>query len=120
MLGIPEHKVRVVGPDVGGGFGSKCFHYTEEVLVVWASERLKRPVKWTADRNESFLTDAHGRDHTTKAEMGFDNDGRIVALRVKTLANLVARLIYSIERRNEILKPEIGRILAHFERSKIN
>src|SRR5688500_8216166 len=92
VLGIPEHKVRVVGPDVGGGFGSKCFHYTEEVLVVWASERLKRPVKWTADRNESFLTDAHGRDHITKAEMGFDKDGKIVALRVKTLANLGAYL----------------------------
>jgi aerobic carbon-monoxide dehydrogenase large subunit len=92
VLGIPEHKVRVVGPDVGGGFGSKCFHYTEEVLVVWASERLKRPVKWTADRNESFLTDAHGRDHITKAEMGFDKDGQIVALRVKTLANLGAYL----------------------------
>lgn len=92
VLGIPEHKVRVVGPDVGGGFGSKCFHYTEEVLMVWASERLKRPVKWTADRNESFLTDAHGRDHITKAEMGFDKEGKIIALRVKTLANLGAYL----------------------------
>jgi carbon-monoxide dehydrogenase large subunit len=92
VLGLPEHKVRVVGPDVGGGFGSKCFHYTEEVLVILAAEKLKRPVKWTADRNESFVTDAHGRDHITKAEMGFDKDGNILALRVKTLANLGAYL----------------------------
>jgi carbon-monoxide dehydrogenase large subunit len=92
VLGIPEHKVRVVGPDVGGGFGSKCFHYTEEALMVWLAQKIKRPVKWTADRNESFLTDAHGRDHITKAEMGFDKEGKIVALRVKTLANLGAYL----------------------------
>lgn len=92
VLGIPEHKVRVVGPDVGGGFGSKMFHYTEEALVTWASQKIKRPIKWTAERSESFLLDAHGRDHITKAEMGFDKDGNILALRVKTFANLGAYL----------------------------
>ena len=76
VLGIPEHKVRVVGPDVGGGFGSKIFHYTEEALVIWASKEIQRPIKWTAERTESFLTDAHGRDHSTKAEMAFDADGK--------------------------------------------
>ncbi|RYY29230.1 MAG: xanthine dehydrogenase family protein molybdopterin-binding subunit [Chitinophagaceae bacterium] len=92
VLGIPENKVRVVGPDVGGGFGSKAFHYSEEALVTWASKKVNRPVKWTAERHESFLLDAHGRDHITKAEMGFDNDGKIQALRVKTFANLGAYL----------------------------
>jgi len=92
VLNLPEHKVRVVSPDVGGGFGSKIFHYTEEALVIWASERLGRPVKWTAERSESFMTDAHGRDHVTKAEMGFDNDGMMVGLRIKTYANLGAYL----------------------------
>ncbi len=92
VLGIPEHKVRVVGPDVGGGFGSKIFHYTEEALLTWASKQIDRPIKWTSERSESFLLDAHGRDHVTKAEMGFDKDGKIVALRVKTFANLGAYL----------------------------
>ncbi len=92
VLGIPEHKVRVVGPDVGGGFGSKIFHYTEEALLTWATKKIKRPIKWTSDRSESFLLDAHGRDHVTKAEMGFDADGKIVALRSKTFANLGAYL----------------------------
>ena len=92
VMGIPEHKVRVVSPDVGGGFGSKIFHYAEEVIVTWASRRLGRPVKWTAQRSESFVTDAHGRDHATKAEMGFDAEGRITALRVDTHANLGAYL----------------------------
>lgn len=92
VLGIPEHRMRVVAPDVGGGFGSKIFHYTEEALVTWCSKQLGRPVKWTAERSESFMTDAHGRDHITKAEMGFDDDGKIVALRAKTYANLGAYL----------------------------
>ena len=69
VLGMPEHKVRVIAPDVGGGFGSKIFVYPEEVAVSWASKQLGRPVKWTAERRESFLTDAHGRDHVTEAEM---------------------------------------------------
>lgn len=92
VLGIPEHKVRVVGPDVGGGFGSKIYHYTEEALVTWASKQLSLPVKWTSDRSEAFLMDAHGRDHATKAEMGFDADGNIVGLRIKTVANMGAYL----------------------------
>ena len=92
VLGLPEHKVRVVSPDVGGGFGSKMFHYTEEALLTWATKKIGRPVKWTAERSESFLLDAHGRDHITKAEMGFDKDGKIIALRVKTFANLGAYL----------------------------
>jgi carbon-monoxide dehydrogenase large subunit len=92
VLGIPEHKVRVVGPDVGGGFGSKIFHYTEEALLTWCTRKIKRPVKWTATRTEAFQLDAHGRDHITKAEMGFDKEGKIVALRVKTFANLGAYL----------------------------
>ena len=92
VLGIPEHKVRVVSPDVGGGFGSKIFHYAEEALLIWASRQLGRPIKWTAERSESFLTDAHGRDHVSKGEMGFDAEGNIVGLRVKTFANLGAYL----------------------------
>ncbi len=92
VLGIPEHKVRVVSPDVGGGFGSKIFHYIEEALVTWCAGRLSRPVKWTAERSESFMTDAHGRDHYTVAEMAFDRDGNIIGLRVNTLANLGAYL----------------------------
>jgi len=92
VLGLPEHKVRVIGPDVGGGFGSKIFHYTEEALLTWATRQIKRPVKWTSTRSESFLLDAHGRDHITKADMGFDANGKITALRVKTLANMGAYL----------------------------
>jgi len=92
VLGIPEHKVQVVAPDVGGGFGSKIFHYIEEALVIWASKQIGRPIKWTSDRSEAFLTDAHGRDHVTTAEMGFDKDGKITALRVSTFANLGAYL----------------------------
>jgi carbon-monoxide dehydrogenase large subunit len=92
VLGLPEHKVHVISPDVGGGFGSKIFHYTEEALLTWCTKKIGRPVKWTAERSESFLLDAHGRDHITKAEMGFDEEGNITALRVKTLANLGAYL----------------------------
>ncbi len=92
VLGMPEHKVRVIAPDVGGGFGSKIFLYPEEVAVSFASRALGRPVRWTAERRESFVTDAHGRDHVTEAEMALDQDGKIVALRVKTVANLGAYL----------------------------
>jgi aerobic carbon-monoxide dehydrogenase large subunit len=86
----PEHKLRVVAPDVGGGFGSKIFIYPEETVCLWAARRLGVPVRWTADRRESFLTDAHGRDHVTHAEIAFDTGHRIVGLRVKTIANLGA------------------------------
>ena len=92
VLGLPEHKVRVVGPDVGGGFGSKIYHYTEEALVTLAAKKIGRPVKWTETRSEAFLTDAHGRDHITYAEMGFDEEHKIVGLRIKTFANLGAYL----------------------------
>ncbi|MGA1600247.1 MAG: xanthine dehydrogenase family protein molybdopterin-binding subunit, partial [bacterium] len=92
VLGIPEHKVRVVAKDVGGGFGSKIYHYTEEALVTWASKQIGRPIKWTSERSEAFVTDAHGRDHYTTAEMGFDGEGKITALRVHTDANLGAYL----------------------------
>jgi carbon-monoxide dehydrogenase large subunit len=86
----PEHKLRVIAPDVGGGFGSKIFIYPEEVVCLWAARKLNRPVKWNADRSEAFLTDAHGRDHVTHAEMAFDVEGKITALRAKTIANLGA------------------------------
>jgi carbon-monoxide dehydrogenase large subunit len=92
VLGIPEHKVRVIAPDVGGGFGSKIFLYNEETVCSWATRKINRPVRWTATRREAFQTDAHGRDHVTEAEMGFDRQGKIVGLRVKTIANLGAYL----------------------------
>ncbi len=92
VLGIPEHKVHVIAPDVGGGFGSKIFHYTEEAMVVWGSKQIGRPIKWTAERSESFLTDAHGRDHKTHLAMGFDKDGKVLALKSETFANLGAYL----------------------------
>ena len=92
VLGIPEHKVRVVAPDVGGGFGSKIFLYNEETALTWASKRIKRPIKWTADRSEAFLTDAHGRDHVTTVELATDKNGKFLALRVHTTANLGAYL----------------------------
>jgi carbon-monoxide dehydrogenase large subunit len=89
----PEHKLRVVAPDVGGGFGSKIFIYAEEVVCLWASRRAGGvPVKWVADRSEAFLTDANGRDHVTKAELATDKDGKIVGLRAKTIANMGAYL----------------------------
>src|SRR5438105_12526885 len=92
VLGIPEQKVRVISPDVGGGFGSKIFLYNEETICSWATRQIKRPVRWTSTRREAFLTDAHGRDHVTEAEMAFDAQGKIVGLRVKTIANMGAYL----------------------------
>jgi carbon-monoxide dehydrogenase large subunit len=92
VMGLPEHKLRVIAPDVGGGFGSKIFLYAEEVVVTWAARRLARPVKWTADRSEAFQTDAHGRDHVTHAELALDKNGTFLGLRVDTKANLGAYL----------------------------
>ncbi|MFV0294775.1 MAG: xanthine dehydrogenase family protein molybdopterin-binding subunit, partial [Hyphomicrobiaceae bacterium] len=93
FIGIaPENKLRVIAPDVGGGFGSKIFIYAEETVCVWAAKKVGRPVKWTAERSESFLADAHGRDHLTRAELALDANGRILALRAATKANLGAYL----------------------------
>jgi len=92
VLHIPEHKLRVVAPDVGGGFGSKIYHYAEEAIVTWAAGKLHRPVKWTCDRTEAFMSDAHGRDHYSKAAMALDAQGKFLALRVSTLANMGAYL----------------------------
>jgi carbon-monoxide dehydrogenase large subunit len=92
VLGIPEHKVRVIAPDVGGGFGSKIFLYNEETVCTWAARQVKRPIRWTAERRESFQTDAHGRDHVTDAEVALSKDGKFLGLRVKTTANLGAYL----------------------------
>ncbi|MEK1945014.1 MAG: xanthine dehydrogenase family protein molybdopterin-binding subunit, partial [Ensifer adhaerens] len=86
----PENKLRVIAPDVGGGFGSKIFIYPEEVVCLWASKRTGVPVKWTSDRTEAFLTDAHGRDHHSKVKMAFDANNRIIGLKVDTVANLGA------------------------------
>jgi len=88
----PEHRLRVVSPDMGGGFGSKIFVYSEEAVVGWAARRLGRPVKWTASRSEAFLSDAHGRDHVTTAALALDADGQFLGLRVHTTANLGAYL----------------------------
>ncbi len=88
----PENKLRVIAPDVGGGFGSKIFVYAEETTTIWAAKKVGRPIKWTSDRSEAFLTDAHGRDHATHAEMAFDADGHILGFRVSTKANMGAYL----------------------------
>jgi carbon-monoxide dehydrogenase large subunit len=92
VLNIPEHKLRIVSPDVGGGFGSKIFHYAEEAILTWAAGKIQRPIKWTAERSDSFISDAHGRDHITHAELAMDADGKFLALKVSTKANMGAYL----------------------------
>ncbi len=88
VLNIPQHKLRVVAPDVGGGFGVKQFHYAEEAVVTWASAKVGRPVKWVCERSEGFVSDAHGRDHVTEAELALDASGKFLGLRVRTIANM--------------------------------
>jgi carbon-monoxide dehydrogenase large subunit len=92
VLNIPEQKMRVVAPDVGGGFGVKQFHYGEEAVITWAAKRVGRPIKWVADRSEGFVSDRHGRDHLTEAELALDENGKFLALKVATLANMGAYL----------------------------
>ena len=88
----PEHKLRVIAPDVGGGFGSKIFVYSEETALAWAAKKLGLTIKWTAERSEAFLADAHGRDHVTIAELAMDETGQFLAFKVKTTANMGAYL----------------------------
>jgi carbon-monoxide dehydrogenase large subunit len=92
VLGLPEHKVRVIAPDVGGGFGSKIYLYAEDVALTWAAKQLNCSIKWTCERSEAFLCDAHGRDHVSHAEMAMDSQGKFLAMRVHTDANLGAYL----------------------------
>jgi len=92
VLPVPEHKFRVVAPDVGGGFGTKGSLYAEQALVTWAAGKLARPVKWRAERAEGFASDNQARAHLTRAELALDEDGKFLALRVATLANLGAYL----------------------------
>ena len=86
----PEHKLRVIAPDVGGGFGSKIYIYPEEITCLWASMKTGHSVKWTSDRSEAFMTDAHGRDHVTTAKIGFDENNRITGFKIDTIANFGA------------------------------
>src|SRR5271166_582283 len=92
VLNIPEARLRVVAPDVGGGFGSKIYHYAEEAIVTWAAPKVGRPIKWTAERSESFMSDAHGRDHVTHVELALDGQAKFLALKVSTVANMGAYL----------------------------
>lgn len=91
-LGIPEQKLRVISPDVGGGFGSKIFHYPEEIIVPWVARQINRPVKWVATRSESFVTDSQGRDHVTHCKLALKSDGAFTGLHVQTWANQGAYL----------------------------
>ncbi|WP_417523894.1 xanthine dehydrogenase family protein molybdopterin-binding subunit [Marinovum sp.] len=92
VLGIPEHKLRVVAPDVGGGFGTKIFHYAEEAFCTFAAKACNRAVKWTSTRSEAFMSDAHGRDHVTRIELALDADNNFTAVRTETYANMGAYL----------------------------
>ncbi|TKC89294.1 xanthine dehydrogenase family protein molybdopterin-binding subunit [Trinickia terrae] len=92
VLSLPESKLRIIAPDVGGGFGSKIFLYAEDVALTWAAKKVGRPVKWTCERSESFVSDCHGRDHVTKAELALDANGKFLAMRVHTIANMGAYL----------------------------
>ena len=87
---VPAHRIRVIAPDVGGGFGLKGSHYAEEAAVLWAAHKVGRDIRWTSTRSESFIADVHARDHVTEAQIAFDNDGRLLGIRVDVLANLGA------------------------------
>ncbi|MCL9817431.1 xanthine dehydrogenase family protein molybdopterin-binding subunit [Natronocalculus amylovorans] len=91
-LGVPENKIQVIAPEVGGGFGSKIYHYPDEAVTAWCSMQLGRPVKWKASRMEAYVTDCHGRDHTTTAEIAVNDDGTVQGVRVETYAGLGAQL----------------------------
>jgi aerobic carbon-monoxide dehydrogenase large subunit len=88
VLNIPQNKLRIVAPDVGGGFGVKQFLYAEEIITTWASRKVGRPVKWVNERSEGFLSDAHGRDHVSEAELALDETGKFLGLKVRTIANM--------------------------------
>ena len=92
VLGIPEHKLRVIAPDVGGGFGSKIYHYAEEAFCTVAAKQIRRPVKWTSSRSEAFISDAHGRDHITTIQLAMDADNNFLGIKTDTLANMGAYL----------------------------
>jgi len=92
VFSIPEQNIRVISRDVGGGFGTKGWQYAEHRLVLWAAKKINRPVKWTCERSEAIQADEHGRDNVSEAELGFDDDGKIVGLRVNTIANIGAYL----------------------------
>ncbi|CAN0559858.1 unnamed protein product, partial [Laminaria digitata] len=89
---IPEQNIRVVSRDVGGGFGTKGWQYAEHRLTLWAAKKIGRPVKWSAERSEAIQGDEHGRDNVTEAELAFDDNGKILGLRVRTIANIGAYL----------------------------
>ncbi len=89
---VPPAQIRVIMPDVGGGFGAKNFVYPENVMVMFAARAVGRPVKWVAERGENFTTEVHGRDHVTRADLGLDAEGSFTALRIRTLANMGAYL----------------------------
>jgi len=89
-LHIPEHRIRVVSPDVGGGFGQKIAHYPEEPIVLWAAKRFGRPICWTGTRSENLMEDTQARDHVTRCRMAFDREGVILAIEVDTVAAIGA------------------------------
>src|SRR6516164_6685041 len=91
-VGIPEHRLRIVAPDIGGGFGAKMHLYPEELLCAWLARELKSPVKWWESRSESHQATSHGRAHTELVEVAFRNDGRILGMKVETLGNVGAYL----------------------------
>ncbi|WP_338550940.1 xanthine dehydrogenase family protein molybdopterin-binding subunit [Roseovarius phycicola] len=92
VTGIPETKIRVIAPDVGGGFGMKIYCYPEETTCLWLSKMIDRPVRWTGDRSESFLADTHARDHLTTVDLALDKDGTFLGMKIDTTANMGAYL----------------------------